>query len=128
MLPRSRVNLILWLEFMISYEDQRAGGAPHAARGETKWWETAEDHRFALEVLQLPLRRQILRFVAGEMKSREQIEREIGLGAARAEFHLAMLEKALVVERAIGGYRATPTGILYLEKVEAKSCGKDLKR
>jgi len=95
---------------------------------DAKWWETAEDHRFALQVLQLPLRRKILKFVAGELKSLEEIERELGLGAARAEYHLAMLEKALVVEQAEGGYRATPTGILYLEKVEAKSRGKDLKR
>ncbi len=56
------------------------------------------------------------------MKSRELIEREIGLGSAQAAYHLAMLEKALVVEQTEGGsYRATPTGILYLEKVEARS-------
>jgi DNA-binding transcriptional ArsR family regulator len=105
---------------MNSYEDQKADGAP-VARREAKWWETAEDHRFALEVLQLPLRRKILKFVAGELKSREQIEREIGLGSAQAGYHLAMLEKALVIEQTKGGYRATPTGILYLEKVEARS-------
>ena len=113
---------------MISYEDQRVGGAPPAATGETKWWETAEGHRFALEVMQLGLRRQILKFISGGMKSREQIEREFHLRADQAEYHLSMLEKALVVERGEGGYRATPTGILYLEKVEAKSRGKDLKR
>jgi len=110
---------------MISYEEQRAGGTSSASRGEAKWWETPEDHRFALEVLQLPLRRQILKFVAKEMKSIEEIGRELGLGAARAQYHLAMLEKALVVEQAEDGYRATPTGILYLEKVEEK--GRDKK-
>ncbi len=110
---------------MISYEEQRAGGTSSASGGEAKWWETPEDHRFALEVLQLGLRRQILKFVAQEMKSKEQIGSEFGIGAARAEYHLAMLEKALVVEQAEGGYRATPTGILYLEKVEEK--GRDKK-
>ncbi|VVB69147.1 Uncharacterised protein [uncultured archaeon] len=105
---------------MISYGDQRAGDTPTASRGQAKWWETPEDHRFALEVLQLGLRRRILKLVAKEMKSIEEIEKEFDLGAAGAEYHLAMLEKALVVERAEGGYRATPTGILYLEKVEEK--------
>lgn len=107
---------------MNSYEDQKADDSPSAARRDAKWWETAEGHRFALEVLQLPLRRKILKLVAGELKSRQQIERETGLGSAQAEYHLSMLEKALVIEQIEGGYRATPTGILYLEKVEAKSC------
>ncbi len=30
-----------------------------------------------------------------------------------------MLEKALVIEQTVGGWIASPTGILYLEKVEA---------
>jgi hypothetical protein len=106
---------------MNSYEDQKADGAPPAARREAKWWETAEGHRFALEVLQLPLRRRILKFAARGMKQRVEIEREFDLGAAQAEYHLSMLEKALVIEQTEGGYKATPTGILYLEKVEARS-------
>ncbi len=107
---------------MNSHEGQKAGDTSSAVRSEAKWWETAEDHRFALEVLQLPVRRQILKLVAGEIKSEEQIERETGLGTVQARYHLAMLEKALVIEQTKGGYRATTTGILYLEKVEAKSC------
>lgn len=86
-----------------------------------RWWESAEDHRFALEVLQLGLRRKMLRFIAGGMRSNEQIEKELDLGSAPAEYHLQMLEKALVIERAEGGWRATTTGLLYLENVEARS-------
>ena len=49
-----------------------------------------------------------------------QIEKEFDLSPAQAEYHLRMLEKALVVEETAGGWIATPTGILYLEKVETK--------
>lgn len=84
------------------------------------WWESAEDHRFALEVLQLLLRRKMLSFIAGGIKSNCQIEKEQGLGAALAEYHLQMLEKALVIERAEGGWRATITGLLYLKNVETR--------
>jgi predicted transcriptional regulator len=85
---------------------------------DARWWETAEDHRFALEVLQLRIRREILKFLGRGQRTREEIEKEFGLDAERASFHLALLEKALVVERTGGGYRATSTGILYLERVE----------
>jgi predicted transcriptional regulator len=88
---------------------------------EPRWWESAEDHRFALEVLQLPLRRKVLKVIAGGIKSNEQIAKELDLGPAMAEYHLQMLEKALVIERAEGGWRATTTGLLYLKYVEAGS-------
>jgi hypothetical protein len=89
-------------------------------RIEAKWWESPEDHRFALEVLQLGLRRKMLRFIAGGMRSNEQIAKELELGVAMAEYHLQMLEKALVIERAQSGWRATTTGLLYLENVETR--------
>ncbi|MCX6678266.1 MAG: winged helix-turn-helix domain-containing protein [Methanothrix sp.] len=89
-------------------------------KNEARGWESAEDHRFALEVLQLGLRRKMLRFIAGGMRSNEQIAKELDLGVTLAEYHLQMLEKALVIERAEGGWRATPTGLLYLKNVETK--------
>jgi predicted transcriptional regulator len=82
------------------------------------WWETAEDHRFALEVLQLGLRRKMLVAIARSCGSLRQIEVEFHLSPAQAEYHLRMLEKALVIERVEDGWRVTPTGILYLEHVE----------
>jgi predicted transcriptional regulator len=84
------------------------------------WWETAEDHRFALDVLQLSLRREILRFIGRNVKSVDEIANGFCLSRGLAQYHLAMLEKALVIENAKGGYRATQTGILYLERVETK--------
>jgi predicted transcriptional regulator len=95
---------------------------PSDEKNEAKWWESAEDHRFALEVLQLPLRRKMLSFIASEVRSNEQIAKELDLGAALAEYHLHMLEKALVIENTEGGWRATTTGLLYLKNVETRYC------
>jgi len=88
-------------------------------KNEVKWWDGAKDHRFALEVLQLPLRRKMLRLIAGCMKNDDQIAEGLNLGEALVKYHLQMLEKALVIEQAEGGWRVTPTGRLYLKYVEA---------
>ncbi len=85
---------------------------------DARWWESAEDHKFALEVLQLRLRRNILKFLGQVTRAGDEIEKEFGLSAEQAKYHLAMLEKGLVVEHVDGGYRSTLTGRLYLEKVE----------
>jgi len=90
-------------------------------KNEAKWWESAEDHRFALEVLQLGLRRKMLKLIAGGRMSSDQIAKEQDLGLALAKYHLEMLEKALVIEQTEGGWRATTTGQLYLKHVEAGS-------
>ncbi len=45
---------------------------------DAKWWEAAEDHKFALEVLQLRLRRNILKFLGRETRTRDEIEKEFG--------------------------------------------------
>lgn len=89
-----------------------------------KSWESAEGHRFALEVLQLRIRRDILKLIAEGVFSTEEIAKKFGINERQAAFHLAMLDKALVVEPVTGGYRSTPTGLLYLKKVEASYPGK----
>lgn len=86
----------------------------------SRWWVSAEEHRFALEVLQLSLRRRMLSFIAGGVRGSEQIAKELGLAAPLAEYHLQMLEKALVIERVQSGWKATLTGQLYLQYVEAR--------
>ena len=83
-------------------------------------WVTAEDHRLALEVLQLRLRRNILRFICHKTRLLGEIEEEFDLSPFLAMYHLSMLEKALVIEEMDCGYRITPTGALYLEKVEMR--------
>lgn len=84
-------------------------------------WEGPEGHRFALEVLQLSLRRRMLQLVAGGMKDAGQIGEALKLSPSLAGYHLSMLEKALVIERFEEGWRATSTGRLFLEKVEGRA-------
>ena len=91
------------------------GGA--VPKEEAKWWETAEDHRFALEVLQLGLRRRMLKFIGPGTRTLDEVAGEFGISADLAEYHLALLEKALVIERIDGSYRSTFTGKAYLENV-----------
>lgn len=95
-------------------------GSDNQNSSNAKWWESAEDHRFALDVLQLGLRRKILKFIGSSIKTKEEIANEFGLKDVQAEYHLALLEKALVIDNVKGGYKATPTGKLYLEHVESK--------
>jgi predicted transcriptional regulator len=84
---------------------------------EARWWEGPEGHRFALEVLQLGLRRRMLRSVASGRRDIERIKEELSLGTSQAQYHLSMLEKALVIERTKEGWRATHIGLLFLDKV-----------
>jgi hypothetical protein len=93
---------------------------PSDKKNEARWWESSEDHRFALEVLQHPLRRKMLKIIASGIKNGDQIAKEMGLGLS-LEYHLQMLEKALVIEQTESGWMTTPTGQLYLKHVEAKS-------
>lgn len=86
-----------------------------------KWWESAEDHRFALDVLQLGIRRKILKFIGPYIRTKEEIAKEFCLKDEQTEYHLSLLKKALVIDNTNDIYKATPTGMLYLERVETKS-------
>ena len=101
-----------------------------SAPGEDKKWyeiEPAEGHRFLSDVLQLRNRREILKFIGQGIKTKEQIVGNFGLNGNVAEVHLALLEKAMVIEKAGDGYRSTPIGIAYLKNFEdfAPETGKD---
>ncbi|MGC9515744.1 winged helix-turn-helix domain-containing protein [Methanocrinis sp.] len=108
----------------ISESGPEPGISPAEGGGEVpRWWESSEEHRFALEVLQLRIRRDILKFIGERVRSAEEVAEEFGIPERQAAFHLAMLEKGLVIEPVTGGYRSTPTGQLYLERVEGPSSG-----
>lgn len=85
---------------------------------DAKWWETAQDHKFALEVLQLRLRREILKFIRIGPRTEEDIIKKFSINRGMAIYHLALLEKALVVERLGSFYQLTSTGTLFLNNVE----------
>jgi DNA-binding transcriptional ArsR family regulator len=93
---------------------------PSAPGEDKKWYEAepAEGHRFLGDVLQLRIRREIMKFIGLRMKTEEEIERTFGLNESVAEVHLALLEKALVIEKDGDGYRSTPIGIAYLKNFE----------
>ena len=92
-----------------------------SAPGEDKKWYEAEPaggHRFLDEMLQLRNRREIMKFIGLGMKTKGEIERTFGLNESVAEVHLALLEKAAVIEKVGDGYRSTPIGIAYLKNFE----------
>jgi len=82
---------------------------------DVKWWETAEDHRMALIALQLPLRREILRFIGRGVRSEEQIASHFGLSPMAAKYHIDVLARASVVKAGEGGCTLTSVGLAYLE-------------
>jgi hypothetical protein len=84
-----------------------------------KWWETSEGHRFAGEVLQLRIRREIMKFIGSKVRSRQEIEMAFGLKENLAELHLALLEKADMIEEIDGFYRSTTIGSAYIKNFEA---------
>jgi predicted transcriptional regulator len=85
---------------------------------QNKIWETAEDNRLALDVLQLRLRREMLRFISRKVGTVDEIARCFCLTTMQAQYHLELLERALVIEHAKDGYRATKTGLLHLGRAE----------
>jgi hypothetical protein len=80
-----------------------------------RWWETTEGHRFAGEVLQLRIRREIMKFIGDELKAKEEIRSAFGLEDGLAEIHLALLERADMIARVNGNYRSTPIGMAYIK-------------
>ena len=84
-----------------------------------KWWGTSEGHRFAGEVLQLRIRREIMKFIGSKVRSREEIKTAFGLKENLAVLHLALLEKADMIEEIDGSYRATTMGSAYIKNFEA---------
>jgi predicted transcriptional regulator len=73
--------------------------------------ETSEGHRFAGEVLQLRIRREIMKFIGSKVRTRREIEMAFGLKENVAELHLALLERADVIEEIDGSYRSTNIGL-----------------
>jgi predicted transcriptional regulator len=88
------------------------------ADAEEKWWESAEDHKMALEILQLKIRREIMAYIGVGNVSHAAIRDHFGLTDFMAAYHLSLLEKALVVKKDDDGFCLTKVGLLYLEHVE----------
>ena len=121
-LPRIYLNVRRIVAIMnVDYNQSGPDLFKPSAPGEDKKWyeaEPAEGHRFLGEVLQLRNRREIMKFIGLEIKTKEEIARTFGLSESVAEVHLALLEKAVVIEKVGSGYRSTPIGIAYLKNFE----------
>jgi hypothetical protein len=105
----------------VDYNQSGPGLFKPSAPGEDKKWyeaEPAEGHRFLGDVLQLRIRREIMKFIGLGIKTKSEIGRTFGLNESVAEVHLALLEKAVVIEKVGDGYRSTPIGIAYLKNFE----------
>jgi len=73
--------------------------------------------------LQLQIRRKIMKFIGHGMKTEEEIERTFGLTNIVAEMHLALLEKAVMIERFDEVYRSISIGIAYFKNFEDNASG-----
>lgn len=106
----------------IDYDQSESDLCKPSAPGEDKEWleNGSEGHRFLGEVLQLRIRREIMKFIGPGIKTEEEIERAFGLNESMAKLHLALLEKAVMIEWIGDGdrYRSTPIGIAYLKNFE----------
>jgi hypothetical protein len=58
-------------------------------------------------------------FIGSEARTRQEIEIAFGLKENLAELHLALLEKADMIEKIDGFYRSTTIGSAYIKNFEA---------
>jgi hypothetical protein len=99
-------------------QDEPNPTEPNALAENKKWWETSEGHRFAGEVLQLRIRRNIMKFIGTGIKTKMEIEKTFGLSENMAGLHISLLEKAEMIERVDERYRSTLIGTAYLKNFE----------
>lgn len=78
-----------------------------------------EHHTILGNVLQLRMRREILKYIGDGIKTKTEIENNFGLSETLAELHITLLEKAKVIEKTDDGYRSTLAGLGYLKNCEA---------
>jgi len=74
-----------------------------------------ELYRLEQAALQDEIRREILEQISLDLVSMKQLQEEMDLKEQDLNSHLAMLERALLVEREEESYRLTPRCIAYLD-------------
>lgn len=79
---------------------------------------SAESHKRSLLVLQLKVRRDILKLIGSDIKRKDEIRGMLELSDFHITYHLSVLEHAHLVEKLDEGYRLTPKAIEYKDKVE----------
>ncbi|HIH40085.1 MAG TPA: helix-turn-helix transcriptional regulator [Halobacteria archaeon] len=88
-------------------------------RKEGKMANPTKDHKIALDALQNPLRRDLLKFIGTTgKKTVDEIAKEFNMDASQVKYHLGMLEKSLFVEPEDNSYVLTPRGKGYINDVD----------
>lgn len=73
-----------------------------------------EDHARAYRTLSNPIRREILGFIDCEIKSFEDLEKELNIKKDQLNYHLTMLKQLNFLMDTESGWKATPRGIGFL--------------
>ncbi|BDC35643.1 MAG: ArsR family transcriptional regulator [Candidatus Methanoliparum thermophilum] len=88
-------------------------------RKEGKMENPTKDHKIALDALQNPLRRDLLKFIGTSSgKTIDEITKEFKMDLTQTKYHLGMLEKSLFIEHKDDLYILTPRGKGYINAVD----------
>jgi len=88
-------------------------------RKDGKMADPTKDHKIALDTLQNPLRRDILKIIGTTgKKTIDEITKELNMESSQIKYHLGMLEKALFVEQEDNSYVLTPRGKGYINDAD----------
>ena len=60
-------------------------------------------------------RRELLKFIGCEIRSRDEIKKEFELDEDQIGYHLSMLKQSLYIIESHEGWKSTPKGIGFLE-------------
>ena len=72
------------------------------------------DHSRAYRTMMNQTRRDLLRFIGTNIRTRDQVKNEFEPEAEKLEYHLSMLEQLNYIMNTETGWKATPRGIGFL--------------
>jgi len=73
------------------------------------------DHSNAMRCMINEIRRELLNFIAYDVRSMEELMKKFEMEADQVKYHLSMLEHSLYVMESQDGWKATPRGIGFME-------------
>ena len=73
------------------------------------------DHSNAMRCMSNETRRDLLNYIAYEVKSMEELKKRFEMEIDQIKYHLSMLEHSLYVMESQEGWKATPRGIGFME-------------
>ena len=73
------------------------------------------DHSNLMRCMSNETRRDLLNYIAYEVRSMEELKKEFEMEADQVKYHLSMLEHSLYVMESQEGWKATPKGIGFME-------------